>query len=85
MALDKDTEDMAPSRTAVTAADACWMDYCPCDTKDPDYGWADVSICRNVRGGVPVSDKIMSMGAQARDVRRQSREDREANPTRGYR
>lgn len=56
------------------ARERCWQDYCPCDTSDPDYGGADVTICRNLRGGVEVDDQIMSSGAAMRDSRRSLRE-----------
>lgn len=61
-------------------ADMCWMDYCPCDTSDPDYGGADPILCRNLRGGVRVTDDMMSIGAGGRDARKQLREYRRDNP-----
>ena len=54
--------------------DRCWMDYCPCDKSDPDYGGADVTICRNLKAGLTVSDDLMSGAAGMRDARRQLRE-----------
>lgn len=55
----------------------CWQDYCPCDTSDPDYGYGDVTICRNLRGGVSVDDGTMAIGAAGRDARRGLREYKE--------
>jgi hypothetical protein len=52
----------------------CWADYCPCDKSDPDYGGADVTICRNLKMGVPVDADMMSAAAGLRDARRQIRE-----------
>lgn len=69
-------EDEAALEAATVKAsrDRCWHDYCPCDTSDPDYGGADVSICRNLKGGVPVEDAVLAAGAAFRDGRRQMRE-----------
>lgn len=58
-------------------ATACWADYCPCDTSDPDYGYADIPICRNLKMGVPVDDGVMVGGAASRDARRALREHEE--------
>lgn len=55
----------------------CWADYCPCDTSDPDYGYADIPICRNLKMGVHVDDKMFSLGAMGRDARRSIREHKE--------
>ena len=55
-------------------APRCWQGYCPCDTTDPDYGGADVVVCRNLRGGIPVDAQIFSGAAGLRDARRQLRE-----------
>lgn len=49
------------------SAPMCWQDYCPCD--DPITS-TDYTICRNLRGGVEVSDDQMSIGAEARDLKR---------------
>lgn len=61
-------------------ASLCWMDYCPCDTSDPDYGYADIPLCRNLRAGLRVDDGLMSGGAAARDARRSLREFKRDNP-----
>ena len=72
-----------PSHVAEAADDAqeavseCWADYCPCDQSDPDYGYADVSICRNLKMGVTVDDDIMAGAAMSRDARRSIREHKE--------
>lgn len=55
----------------------CWADYCPCDKSDPDYGYLDVSLCRNIKMGVAVNDKMMAAGAMSRDARRALREHKE--------
>ena len=52
----------------------CWMDYCPCDTSDRDYGGADKFLCDRVKAGLPVEDELMSNASGARDARRQLRE-----------
>lgn len=62
---------------AQEAASECWADYCPCDQSDPDYGFADVSICRNLKMGVAVDDDIMAGAAMSRDARRSIREHKE--------
>ncbi|MBW8294736.1 hypothetical protein [Sphingopyxis sp.] len=59
------------------AISECWADYCPCDTSDPDYGLADVPICRNLRMGVAVEDEMFAAGAMSRDARRAIRERKE--------
>ena len=59
------------------AVSECWADYCPCDQSDPDYGFADVSICRNLKMGVAVDDDIMAGAAMSRDARRAIRENKE--------
>ena len=51
----------------------CWRDYCPCE-KSPDYGHADIMLCRNLRAGLAVDDQIMSVGAGSRDARKSLRE-----------
>lgn len=56
---------------------SCWADYCPCDESDPDYGFADVPICRNLKMGVAVDDDIMAGAAVSRDARRAIREHKE--------
>lgn len=55
----------------------CWADYCPCDQEDPDYGYLDVSICRDLKMGVSVADEVFSIGAKTRDARRAIREHKE--------
>lgn len=62
------------------ATDRCWADYCPCDESDPDYGYLDVSICRDQRMGVHVPDSVYSIGAKSRDARRSLREFDRDNP-----
>lgn len=73
-ANDLDSEVEGPGRPNLAAKDQCWMDYCPCDTSDPDYGYADIPICRNLRAGLPVDDQLMAGGAASRDARRALRE-----------
>lgn len=69
-------EDEAAIEEAIgkTSSQRCWQDYCPCDTSDPDYGGADVTICRNLKGGIPVDSAMFAAGAAFRDGRRQMRE-----------
>jgi hypothetical protein len=55
----------------------CWQDYCPCD---PVETVTDKWICRNLRGGVDVSDDVMSMGAMQRDSARSLRQWNRENP-----
>lgn len=43
----------------------CWQGYCPCD----ETATYDRMLCRNLRGGVPVSAVEMSSGATQRDAR----------------
>lgn len=76
-----------PTKSAGSAPDPtpqpelmCWQDYCPCDQSDPDYGGADVPLCRMVKGGVAVSDQMFAGAAAARDARKQLREFKRENP-----
>lgn len=50
---------------AKEAAATCWQDYCPCQEDGP----TDKLICRNLKGGIPVDDNLMSVGAAQRDMR----------------
>ncbi len=52
----------------------CWADYCPCNTSDPDYGDSDITICRNLKMGVPVDDGLFAGAAALREARRINRE-----------
>lgn len=45
----------------------CWQDYCPCENPETAL---DYTICRNVRGGIEMSDNQWSIGAMARDLKR---------------
>jgi len=56
----------APS-TPIPAAEAerCWQDYCPCD----EEAAMDKILCRNMRGGVEVTDEMMASAAAMRDAR----------------
>lgn len=67
--VDGEPEDAGP-----TKANMCLLDYCPCDTTDPDYGFADITLCRNLRAGLPVEDGLMAAGAAGRDARKALRE-----------
>jgi len=69
-----------PGHPNLAEPDRCWMDYCPCDTSDPDYGYADIPLCRNLRAGLRVDDGLMSADAAARDARRSLREFKRDNP-----
>lgn len=71
--MDDDFEGVADASDA-TPAPRCWDDYCPCDRSDPDFGYLDVTICRNLRMGYPVTDDQFAIGAQSRDARRALRE-----------
>ena len=57
----------------------CGQDYCPCESGQDGQG-AEASLCRNLKGGVPVDDNIMAAAAMARDARRQIREFQQQNP-----
>lgn len=71
-------EPTTQSPNLADAAPSCWADYCPCDRTNPDFGGIDVTICRNLKMGIEVSDEQFSFGAQSRDARQQLREfDRE--------
>lgn len=65
---------IGPCSTMIEQVARCWADYCPCDSSDPDYGYADIPICRNLKKGVPVDDGVMAGGAASRDARRALRE-----------
>lgn len=69
-----DPETEGRSRSNVAMQDQCWADYCPCDTSDPDYGGADVPLCRSLKMGVAVSDEMVAAAAGLRDARKQIRE-----------
>ncbi|NCP11686.1 MAG: hypothetical protein GW859_06995 [Sphingomonadales bacterium] len=71
---DVGSTDEALAAAAAQSPGRCWQDYCPCDSTDPDYGYMDVPICRNLRGGVAVSDEQFSLGAASRDARKALRE-----------
>lgn len=73
-AQDPDAGKSGSYHPKLVGAERCWADYCPCDTSDPDYGYLDVSICRDLRMGQPVSDSTFSIGAKSRDGRRALRE-----------
>ena len=45
----------------------CWHGYCPCEQP---VNALDRTICRNARAGVEVSDDQWSIGAMARDLKR---------------
>ena len=45
----------------------CWHGYCPCERP---VNALDRTICRNARGGVEMSDDQWSIGAMARDLKR---------------
>ena len=42
----------------------CWQGYCPCDETNS----ISTLLCRNLRGGVEVSDELMAAGAAQRDA-----------------
>ena len=61
-------EETAASLRAMHSPRAlCWQDYCPCE--NPVNG-LDRTICRNARAGVEMSDDQWSIGAMARDLKR---------------
>lgn len=68
IALDNDV------RTESSPVEECWMDYCPCDTSDPDYGYMDPVLCRDVESGRGMDAEVARLAAQARDARRALRE-----------
>jgi len=61
------------------ASPRCWADYCPCDRSNPDFGYLDVTLCRKITMGRPVSPEEFEIGAGGRDARRGLREFRERN------
>ena len=67
-------EGSTQSEAGTDLSSECFGDYCPCDTGDPDYGGADVPLCRSLEQGVPVDDQMMAAAAGLRDARRQLRE-----------
>lgn len=71
---ESDSEEEGPGRPNLAKQDRCWMDYCPCDTSNRDYGGADKFLCDRVRNGLPVGDELMSAASGAREGRRQIRE-----------
>lgn len=59
-AYEPEQETPAPS--------LCWQDYCPCESPETSL---DQTICRNARAGIAMSDEQWSIGAMARDSKRQ--------------
>lgn len=55
-------EELAPFMNSL-----CWQDYCPC--REP-VNALDRTICRNAIAGVEMSDDQWSIGAMARDLKR---------------
>lgn len=67
------TDDMDQDYDSEAAAspskrNLCWQDYCPCDKPETSL---DLTICRNAKGGVEMSDEQWAIGAQARDSKRE--------------
>lgn len=71
-------DNRAPAKVA--SQPECWEDYCPCDVSDPDYGGADITVCRNLKMGVTVSNDLIASAASMRDARRAMREWEQDNP-----
>lgn len=71
----KSANNVKPKREA---RDLCWQDYCPCDY-GPDYGGADIMICRNLNAGLDVDEGILAGAAGMRDARKALREVRAVN------
>lgn len=57
----------------------CWQDYCPCEPGQDGQG-AEATLCRNLKAGIPVDDKIMAAAAGMRDARQQIRDFERDNP-----
>lgn len=57
----------------------CWQDYCPCEPGQDGQG-AEATLCRNLKAGIPVDDKIMAAAAGMRDARQQLRDFERDNP-----
>lgn len=57
----------------------CWQDYCPCEPGQDGQG-LEASLCRNLKAGIHVDDKIMATAAMSRDARRQLRDFKQQNP-----
>ena len=69
-----DAETEGPGRPNLAEAPECWGGYCPCDKSDPDYGYFDITLCRKVEMGRPISDSEFEIGAGSRDARKALRE-----------
>ena len=48
--------------------DLCWQDYCPCDSPTNAM---DSTLCRNLKGGLPMDEEMMALGAGMRDARKE--------------
>ena len=66
--LDDYDPEFGHSESATPRRNLCWQDYCPCDETVTAL---DITICRNARGGVGMSDDQWAIGAQARDSKRE--------------
>lgn len=64
---DDEVSALIERKTLSEAEGYCWQDYCPCTETGP----TDRVICRNLKGGLPVDDLMMSAGAAQRDARRE--------------
>ena len=60
-------ETVASLRAMHSPRALCWQDYCPCENP---VNALDRTICRNARAGVEMSDDQWSIGAMARDLKR---------------
>lgn len=74
VAIDPSEGMERPGHPNLISEERCWMDYCPCDRSDPDFGGADKFICDRMRKGLPVDDELLSTSSGMRDARRQLRE-----------
>lgn len=57
----------AKERQSSGSSKMCWMDYCPCQETN---GISRI-LCRNLKGGIPVSNEMMAAGAAQRDAQRE--------------
>jgi hypothetical protein len=56
----------------------CYSGYCPCDTNDPDYGGADIVLCKMIKRGHRPTNQELSAAEASREARRQLREFRQS-------
>ena len=58
---------LEPKSEKAEPVNLCWQDYCPCESSETAL---DRTICRNAKGGIEMTDDQWSIGAMARDMKR---------------